>query len=639
MIKNTSFLFIAILISTNLFAQISNNNTPISTQTKLSEKVPVLKLLAPNLNEIKIQSESDSKNGESYKYAIAVQTDIDTENSGKWEVLQDGSKIWRLSIKIEGAKALGLYYDAFRLPSSGELFVYNKDMSQIIGGFTNVNNHSSGLFANELIKGDFLTLEYHQNGEGYPILHINEIAYCYRGVDNLFEARDFGDSDPCEVNANCSESDNWQDIKRSACRVSVKTGNSFGWCSGAFINNTAQDCKPYILTADHCGYGNNSYASTADLNQWTFYFNYESSECENPNSSPGNQATVVGASLVANSNQNGSINNTSDFFLVELNSEIPFDYGAYAAGWNRTNTTSQSGVSFHHPAGDIKKISTYNSTLSTTGWNGGGSTHWRVRWVETENGHGVTEGGSSGSPIFNSDGHIIGDLSGGSSFCTNTNGQDLYGKLSYSWSPNGAPNDEKLQPWLDPTNSQVTFLDGKVCGTSLFSNFYGAYTNVNIGGMNQYYYTGTGNPVEYAWTFYGGTPITSTEQSPTVTYSNAGLYTVRLKVTDGDGVESTEIKTQYILVDENGGSTAIKENKNIEFDVFPNPTNGIIFLSQNPNVKSEINVYDIFGKQILTKEFNYETDKFNLSHLENGVYFLTLENKDGFKTKKITISK
>jgi hypothetical protein len=93
------------------------------------------------------------------------------------------------------------------------------------------------------------------------------------------------------------------------------------------------------------------------------------------------------------------------------------------------------------------------------------------------------------------------------------------------------------------------------------------------------------------------------------------------------------------LVDENGGSTAIKENKNIEFDVFPNPTNGIIFLSQNPNVKSEINVYDIFGKQILTKEFNYETDKFNLSHLENGVYFLTLENKDGFKTKKITISK
>jgi hypothetical protein len=413
MIKNT-ILILSLLITSSVIAQISNNNTPLSFKLNLNEKVPVLDLAPPSSNEIEKLSKSNGRNGESYKYGISVFTDIDTENNGKWEVLDDGTSIWRLSIRIKGAKALGLYYDAFHLPSTGELFVYNFDKSQIIGGFTNSNNHSSGLFANELIEGEFLTLEYHQKGEGFPILHINEIAYCFRSVSQMFEARDFGDSDGCQVNANCSESDNWQDIKRSACRISVKTGNSYGWCSGAFINNTAQDCKPYILTADHCGHSNNSYASTADLNQWTFYFNYESSECENPSSSPGSQATMVGASLVANSNQNGSINQTSDFFLVELNSEIPFEYGAFAAGWDRTNTASQSGVSFHHPSGDIKKISTYSSTLSTSAWTGAGTTHWRVRWAETENGHGVTEGGSSGSPIFNSNGHIIGDLSGGS---------------------------------------------------------------------------------------------------------------------------------------------------------------------------------------------------------------------------------
>jgi PKD repeat protein len=640
MIKHTTLLLaIASFISLNAFSQISNENLPLSLVEKVSEDIPTIELIKPNLSEIKMQTDEDAKNGESYKFAILIDTDIDTENSGKWETLEDGSRLWRLSIKMEGAKALGLYYDAFRLPSDGELFVYNHDKSQIIGGFTNANNQANGLFANELINGEILTLEYHQKGEGYPIIHINEIAYCYRGVSNLFDARDFDDSDPCQVNANCSESDNWQDIKRSACRISVKTGNSLGWCSGAFINNSAQNCKPYILTADHCGYGNNAYASSADLNQWVFYFAYEASECENPASAPGSNATVVGASLVANSNNNGSISGTSDFFLVELNEEIPFDYGAYASGWDRTNTSSQSGVCFHHPAGDIKKISTYSTSLSTTGWNGGGNTHWRVRWAETLNGHGVTEGGSSGSPIYNNNGHIIGDLSGGSSYCTNTNGQDLYGKLSYSWSPNGSSNNEKLQPWLDPTNSQVTNLDGKVCGTTLFSNFYGAYTNVGIGESNQYFYTGTGNPVEYAWTFYGGNPITSTEESPVVEYANAGLYTVRLKVTDADGNENTEIKTQYILVDENGGSISIKENKNIEFEIFPNPSNGVFFLSQKANTDSQLTVFDIFGKKIINLDFKTESEKLDLSHLSNGVYFLTIENKDGFKTKKISISK
>ncbi|MDA8956622.1 T9SS type A sorting domain-containing protein [Flavobacteriales bacterium] len=633
MIKFTTLLAITSFVSFSAFSQISNNNSPVSLEEKLSEKVPVTELVKPNLSEIKIQTDEDAKNGESYKFAIMVDSDIDTDNSGVWEDLDDGSRVWRLSIKIEGAKALGLYYDAFRLPSTGELFVYNQDMTQIIGGFTNSNNHSSGLFANELISGDFLTLEYHQKGEGNPIIHINQVAYCYRGVSDLFEVRDFDDSDPCQVNANCSESDDWQDIKRSATRISVRTDNTLGWCSGAFINNTAQDCKPYILSADHCGFS----SSAANLNQWVFYFAYESSDCDNPISSPASP-TITGASLVANSNQ-GTINQTSDFLLLELNQEIPFTYGAFASGWDRTNTASQSGVCFHHPSGDIKKISTYNSTLTTSAWTGNGTTHWRVRWAETENGHGVTEGGSSGSPIYNSNGHIIGDLSGGSSFCTNANSPDLYGKLSYSWSPNGSSNNERLQPWLDPTNSQVTTLDGIACGTTLFSNFYGVYTNIGIGGLNQYFYTGTGEPASYMWTFYGGDPITSTEANPIVTYENSGTFTVRLKVTDSEGNESTEIKTQYILVDENGGSVSITENKNIEFEVFPNPSNGVLFLSQDVNSKSEVTVFDIFGKKITDFEFKTETERFDLSHLSNGVYFLTIKNENGFKTEKISISK
>ena len=65
-----------------------------------------------------------------------------------------------------------------------------------------------------------------------------------------------------------------KDEKKAACRISIKAGFSYGWCSGSLINNTANNCTPYVLTADHCAFGQSSYASANDHNQWIFYFNY-----------------------------------------------------------------------------------------------------------------------------------------------------------------------------------------------------------------------------------------------------------------------------------------------------------------------------------------------------------------------------
>ena len=132
-----------------------------------------------------------------------------------------------------------------------------------------------------------------------------------------------------------------------------------------------------------------------------------------------------------------------DFFLVELNSDP--DFNPFFSGWNRSNTAATSGVSIHHPSGDIMKISTYTNTLSSAsglGFGNDNTTHWRVFWSETPNGHGVTEGGSSGSPIFNQNGLLTGVLTGGSSFCTATNQSDIYGKIWHAWDQVGNSNSE-----------------------------------------------------------------------------------------------------------------------------------------------------------------------------------------------------
>lgn len=155
----------------------------------------------------------------------------------------------------------------------------------------------------------------------------------------------------------------------------------------------------------------------------------------------------------------GSNGSGSDFYLVQIKAAIPSNYNAYYNGWSRSTTASTSGVGIHHPDGDIKKISTYTTALYSVSVGGTGS-HWEVSWAGTANGHGVTEPGSSGSPIFNSTGQIIGTLTSGYSACNALTDPDQYGKFSLHWSSNGTTSAKQLKPWLDPLNINPTSING-----------------------------------------------------------------------------------------------------------------------------------------------------------------------------------
>lgn len=441
-----------------LAAQISLEGDPVSLTHQLeSELVPVVELPEFDLEAVRGEDLQDEKEGNYPKIARLLETNIPLEQNGEqWSVLETGERVWRQAIRSEGAMALSVQFENFAIPAGSRLFIYTPDYSHQIGAFTEFNNHESGVFSTQLVPGEEVIVEYIEPefvaGQGQ--FTIIGAFHAYRMVPEAEAAnRDFGDSDPCQVNANCTEGNNWQDQKRGVVRIFVVEGTMGGWCSGSLINNTAQDCRPFILTALHCGQN----ATTANMNQWVFNFNYEAPGCSNP-FSQGNLAnqSMTGCIRRADSGDNGG-NNGSDYMLVELNNDVPSAYNPYYNGWRRNNVTSSSGVSIHHPAGDIKKISTYNSSLSSTSWGFATGSHWQVQWTATTNGHGVTEGGSSGSPIFDNQGLIIGTLTGGSSFCSQPLAPDLYGKMSYHWQSNPGDN---LSVWLDPNNSGVTSLQG-----------------------------------------------------------------------------------------------------------------------------------------------------------------------------------
>jgi len=509
-----------------------------SLYENLSERIEYREFNAPDMALIEAQ---DLAKPSPYRAAVAVPVNLNIDNSGEWTELPDGGKIWRLSLKVEGALALGVYYDNFWLPYGGELFLYNEEKTNIIGAYTEENNNPDCVFANQLVEGDVVILEYYQPAEQNiePLISISEVAYTYRGV--YFEnSPERGGSVWCMININCSpEGDNWQDEKKGVVKQFMKIGYGYYLCSGTLLNNTEQDLTPYVLTAWHCGEG----ATAADLNQWVFYFNYEASTCSG-NWGPTNN-NMTGCTKRAE----GSYATGSDFLLLELKTDVPASYFAYFNGWDRTNVGADSGVNIHHPAGDIKKISTYNYQLSSSQWNNNGVlSHWKAYWAETPHGTSITEGGSSGSPLFSQDGLVVGDLTGGPPDNCNSPLYSLYGKVYWSWDQMGTANSQRLKPWLDPGNYGPEKWEGTYQGNEPSPNFAADQTSLQTGESVTFEDLTTGNPLEWEWTFEGGTPSSYTGQTPPeITYNTPGRFDVTLEATNTIGTGSKD-SVEMIIV-------------------------------------------------------------------------------------------
>ena len=443
----------------------------------LDNNVPVKMIAAPDLEALHLEDIQRDKLGLLYRIGLASTVNITPLNSGIWTTLPNGDRKWQLVVKSSGAEALSFLFETFKLYGASTLVITDLNGKLVHNPLTSddveshFRQHAALCFGDELL----LTLiepKYTQSSE----IFLDRVMYNYRATGNP-NFQKINESDPCEINVNCSPvGDLWQDEKKGVARIYVVEGNSGGYCTGSLINNTNQDCKPYFLTALHCGVS----ASAANMTQWKFYFKYEAPSCTNPSTAGTlDDYFITGCLRIADSGDNGG-DSGSDFLLVKLGSSTneatiinnlkSANFSAYWNGWNANTAATTGGVGIHHPAGDIKKISTFSGSTISAGWNGNGlSSHWRQSWTSNSNGHGVTEGGSSGSPLFNnSQGYIIGTLTGGSSFCNSPTSPDYYGKMSYHWTSNGTANNLRLKPWLDPTNSGVLTLAGSAnpCSSS-----------------------------------------------------------------------------------------------------------------------------------------------------------------------------
>lgn len=464
-----SVVFLLLVSLFRVQAQISEGGLPpgLNYTGLLRSELPAMNIpVVFNVEDQILVDEWRVSEGSPLRVAQALPVDITLENSGQWTVLQSGERVWQLRLQAEGAIALMLYYNVFDIPEGGKFFIYNADKTQILGAYTHRTNPGKGLFATEFVAGDDLTLEYvASSSDDQPKIEIAEIGYGYNHL-SVVKSNSLRSSGSCMVNINCPEGAAWQREKAGVCRTVQKIGGGLYICSGSLVNNTAEDFKPYILMAYHCMEGAETETSTTvvstadDMKQWMFYFNYERQGCST--STPAVYKTMTGCTKIASTPIDGG----SDGLLVLLNQEIPEDYSVYYNGWDRRDALPKSGVGIHHPKGDYKKISTYTSDGTTVSWNGtdhsegARNAHINIIFEATENGHGVTEGGSSGSPLFNQDHLIVGTLTGGLSSCEKPGESNLYGKLSYHWNKYSTANTARMDVWLDPLATGAETLRG-----------------------------------------------------------------------------------------------------------------------------------------------------------------------------------
>ncbi|MBN2166781.1 MAG: trypsin-like peptidase domain-containing protein [Marinilabiliaceae bacterium] len=420
--------------------QIRFRGLPKSIINRVCDEVPYV--VMPDFTICSAITDDEKLKNNEACFAHSFDVNITPDNSGIWNELADGSKMWRVGICSKNAYSINIIFDRFEIPDGAQLFVYNKKRGQLKGAFSNKSFSGFGSFAVEPVSGDSIIVEYIE--PPFPAfkgkLRIDYVNHDYKGVFGLndFNLNGLGASENCHPDLSCES--NVYPEEKSVLKLIV---DGKYLCTGTMINNTEYDGTPYVITANHC--------LDYFKNEHTFlcYFNYQVPFCRGFIDGISSQ-TMTGNIIRA---QFDSL----DFVLFELNQIPPLCYQPYWVGWSLTSTPEPPFHIIHHPQGDVKKfgrtvnnifLSTFNSPPFLN------NSHWKVsRWKT-----GSTEGGSSGCALFDYDGYLLGTLSGGDASCDNPV-NDYFVRFNKAWDYKSI-NRGQLKFWLDPDDKNVELIDG-----------------------------------------------------------------------------------------------------------------------------------------------------------------------------------
>ncbi len=375
----------------------------------------------------------------------------------QWNVLPDGWSIWSAEVGSQGALGLRIHIESLRLPKGARLIVYNPANPEPDPEPITVESLRG---RSEVWTGTLFVERAIVECQLPPGANPSVASFVISGVSHLYALPLEGatlKAGSCHNDVTCYPG--YAQQASGVARMSFVEGGNTRVCTGCLLagNDSSQS---YFLTANHCVY-DQAIASTIE-----WYWFYQTGAC---NASPPLLSSVPrtggGADLLATSNNN-------DFSFMRLRQRPPA--GASPLDWSTSAPSASEPLAcIHHPTGAYKRISFGN-------YIGANANFWGARWNS-----GVTEPGSSGSPLLNGNHQVIGQLNAGfngsaGSSCNEPTAPDQFGRFDLTY--------PAIQQWLagSAPPPAPTYLKGTYTGL-----FYDQGSGPNLGSAGSFTMTTT----------------------------------------------------------------------------------------------------------------------------------------------------
>ncbi|HUP64161.1 MAG TPA: trypsin-like peptidase domain-containing protein [Thermoanaerobaculia bacterium] len=342
---------------------------------------------------------------------------------------------WTGQIESSGASALRVHFTEFNLPSNATLTLSN-GLGEAYS-YAGRGPLDSGEFWSNTVGGDsvVVTVNYAGNDVGRVLQALRFMVADIGPLSSKFPVADEQASTLCSYNVECIENAGCGTLpsavtvaREAAAMILFVSGPYQYICSGGLVaDGDTSTHIPYFLTANHC------LSSSTSASSLEAYFDYKIACGGTCPSSLGAYPRVLGSTVSAT-------NKTSDFTLLRLNAAAPA-YDGRQRQFLATNNTAVSGnhnlalYRISHPAGAPQAYSAQTvdtSRPTCRSWP-------RGSWIYSSDTYGATEGGSSGSPVVNASGQVVGQLSGACGYnvndpCDTASNATVDGALAAYWS-------------------------------------------------------------------------------------------------------------------------------------------------------------------------------------------------------------
>jgi hypothetical protein len=382
-------------------------------------------------------------------------------NHGVGQQSVDGSFVWALTVTSPGAHAIRVHFTGFSLPENTDMFFLGPN-GQAHGSYVGKGRSGGGDFWTRSIASDTGTVVLHYTGDT-PAADRPKMSFAISDVGHIrgrpprpqeqsHDTWPCSDNADCVVDVNCLNTGPAAQAEDAVAKMEWIQGPFIYTCSGGLLNDTDTGTQiPYFLTANHCLNSSNSSLET--------FFNYTTDDCDGicPDSlvtgGTPSAASTVGATVQAT----GSV---GDFTLLTLDEAPPA--GAMFLGWNNAPVDSIDGAHLYRISNPNFGPQAYSEhDIEASGPEC--STWPRGQRIYSVDITGATMGGSSGSPVVNEAGEVVGQLSGCCGFncgdvCDSANNWTVDGALAFYW--------DSVSEYLDPQDgcsSDAECDDGSFC--------------------------------------------------------------------------------------------------------------------------------------------------------------------------------